>query len=92
MVNWGFYEGSRLTVFMNKLGLHHPDDMARFLIVSFHRSLNKTPLEVKKLVEELLEKRESLKQERLEKGTILEETTRQRAQSDTSQDSLREGK
>ncbi|MEM9889157.1 MAG: DUF6794 domain-containing protein, partial [Bacteroidota bacterium] len=90
MVNWGFYEGSRLTAFMNKLGLYHPDDMARFLIISFHRSLNKAPLEVKALIGELVEKRENIKRERLEQGDILEETTRQSAQPQI--DSLKQGK
>ncbi|MEM0991526.1 MAG: DUF6794 domain-containing protein [Bacteroidota bacterium] len=84
MVNWGFYEGSRLTAFLNKLDLHHPDDMARFLIVTFHRSLNQEPLAVKALVETLVAKRSALKQERLEKGTVLEETTRQRTKVDST--------
>jgi hypothetical protein len=40
IVNWGFYEGSRLSHFLKEAGLEHPDDMARALVVCFHRSLN----------------------------------------------------
>jgi hypothetical protein len=40
IVNWNFYEGSRLSHYLRNLGLMHPDDMADFLIVYFHRKLN----------------------------------------------------
>ncbi len=49
--NWGFYEGSRLSVYLNKVGVKHPEDMADFIVVAYHRHLNKTPLEGKELVE-----------------------------------------
>ncbi|MEM8524879.1 MAG: DUF6794 domain-containing protein [Bacteroidota bacterium] len=85
MVNWGFYEGSRLTAFLNKLDLHHPDDMARFIIITFHRSVNRTPLEVKDLVEELKTKRANLEQDRLLQGEILHQETRIREQPDSTE-------
>ena len=40
IVNWNFYEGSRLSNYLKNLGVGHPDDMADFLIVSLHRHLN----------------------------------------------------
>ena len=40
ILNWGFYEGSRLSHWLSQAGLEHPDDMARSVIVCFHRSLN----------------------------------------------------
>lgn len=40
IVNWGFYEGSRLSHLLKAAGLQHPDDMARVLLVCFHRHLN----------------------------------------------------
>ncbi|MEM1327376.1 MAG: DUF6794 domain-containing protein [Bacteroidota bacterium] len=76
MVNWGFYEGSRLTAFLNELGLYHPDDMARFLIVSYHRSLNRTSLDVRNLVTELSTKRDSLRRDRLLQGEVIYEEVR----------------
>ena len=84
MVNWGFYEGSRLTAFLNKLDIHHPDDMARFLIITFHRSINRTPLEVKSLVEDLKVKRSELEQDRLLQGEILHQETRLREPIDST--------
>ena len=49
--NWGFYEGSRLSVYMNKVGVHQPEDMADFIVVAYHRHLNEKPLNAKELVE-----------------------------------------
>jgi hypothetical protein len=86
MVNWGFYEGSRLTAFLNQLGIYHPDDMARFMIVSYHRSLNRTALEVRNLVAELSTKRDSMRRERLLQGEVIYEEVRP-----VPRDSLKEG-
>lgn len=71
--NWSLYEGSRLSKYMQDLGIHHPDDMVRFFIVIYHRSLTKQALEVKALVAKFNEKEEEQKKQRLEKGTILHE-------------------
>jgi len=84
IVNWGFYEGSRLTAFLNQLDLYHPEDMARFVIITFHRSINRKPLEVKSLVEELQAKRAELDQDRLLQGEILHQETRLREQPDST--------
>jgi len=80
IVNWSFYEGSRLTVWLNKAGLFHPDDMARFIIIMYHRNQNKQPLEAKALVEQLLEVRKKLEEEQKKQSpkTILSEETRKR--------------
>lgn len=48
--NWGFYGGSRLSHYLKSVGLTHPDDMSRFLMVAFHRTLNDKPMNVKELV------------------------------------------
>lgn len=74
--NWGLFEGSRLSVSMQAMGIHHPDDMARFIMVVFHRSLLKEPLEIKELVELFEEKNQKEKEERLKSGTIIHEETR----------------
>lgn len=62
--NWGFYEGSRLSVYMNKVGVHDPEDMASFIIVAYHRHLNSQPLEPQKLAEMLNERRKKEKERR----------------------------
>ncbi len=45
-LNWNFYEGSRLCHHLKTYGLSHPEDMAAFIIVSYHRHLRKVPLEL----------------------------------------------
>lgn len=76
--NWSFYDGSRLTVNLRNMGIYSPEDMSRFLMILFHRSLNKKPLEIKELLQQFQEKEEREKQEKLNKGTILHEEIRQR--------------
>ncbi len=46
IVNWNFYEGSRLSHKLRDYGVTHPDDMAKFLIVTYHRYLSQAPLEL----------------------------------------------
>jgi hypothetical protein len=75
IVNWGFYEGSRLSHDRREAGLQHPDDMSRVLIVSLHRSLNGREL---RFEEEVAFYQAMREQERLErenaKEIIFEET------------------
>lgn len=76
IINWAFYEGSRITVALNEMGVHHPDDMAQFLIRSYHRSLNERPIDVKGQLAALEEKKLKEKEERLQKGTVIYEEKR----------------
>lgn len=75
IVNWGFYEGSRLSDYLKTAGLQHPDDMARVILVCFYRHLNQQSL---KFEEEVAFYQAQREQERLEreskKEVILEET------------------
>lgn len=48
--NWGLYEGSRLSVYMNKVGIKQPEDMADFIVVAYHRYLRKEPINPEELV------------------------------------------
>ncbi len=57
LINWGIEEGSRLTVSLNKLGLTFPDDMVRAIMVGYHRKLNRRPVDIEKIVEEVVEYR-----------------------------------
>ncbi len=46
IVNWNFYDGSRLSHHLRQLGVSHPEDMAKFLIVSYHRHLRGVDQEI----------------------------------------------
>ncbi len=74
--NWCLYEGSRLSKYMQDLGIHQPEHMAKFFIILYHRSLTKKPLDVKALIERFHQKEEEEKRKRLEKGTILHQEKR----------------
>lgn len=57
IVNWCFYEGSRLENHIRQLGLSHPDDMADFLIICLHRKLNHKDPGINLLVKKFADKR-----------------------------------
>jgi len=69
--NWGFYEGSRFSHYLKKIGVSHPDDQARVVIIGYHRYLNKKPLEIKKLAEDYHARRIQELEERKKKGDVL---------------------
>lgn len=75
-LNWGFYGGSRLSHYLRELGVTYPEDMARFIIITYHRNLNRKPLNVKELVDEFIEKRRQEHLEKVEKGKVIHEETR----------------
>ncbi len=81
IVNWGFYEGSRLSVFLKKLDIHHPEDMARFLIVTYHRNLNKNKLDVKALVNAIQEARAKELEQRLEGREVIKKIPKEQEQN-----------
>ncbi len=69
--NWNFYYGSRLEHYLKKLGVEHPDDMADFLIISFHRYLNGKELDSIKLAKKFHQKRlEMIREKRKAIDTI----------------------
>lgn len=41
---WGLWDGSRLTRYFNKLGIHHPDDMSGIILDTFWCKLHSQPL------------------------------------------------
>lgn len=75
IVNWGFYEGSRLSHFLRGRGITHPDDMASTLMRCYHRHLNKRPLEFEALAIACAEKRKEDIEKRLRQGQIIETKT-----------------
>lgn len=72
IVNWGFDGGSRFSHYLKNLGLSHPEDMATFVVITYHRNLNKKDLGVKELVTKLKEDRKALF-EKSRKRTLLDE-------------------
>jgi hypothetical protein len=74
--NWSLYDGSRLSVHLQNMGIHHPDDMCMFLIRVYHRSLNKKELGIKELLEDIAAQEEARKAERRKKGVIIYEEKR----------------
>ena len=60
ILNWNFYEGSRFSHHLTDLGLSHPDDMARFTLLTFHDHLNNVEIDTKVTVEKLVSERKEL--------------------------------
>ena len=58
-VNWGFEGGSRLSHSLKQFGLSHPEDMAVFVMLTYHRKLNHLPLNPKSLIEKLVNARKA---------------------------------
>lgn len=71
IAKWSFYNGSRLSHLLKGMGVTHPDDMAQFILRSFHRHLNSVPLESKLLAKEYKEKREKELAERRKEANVL---------------------
>lgn len=76
--NWGMYEGSRLSHYIQKMGISNPEHKAHFLITTYHRELNKKDLGLKERVEFYQKKTEEAKARKAKKGKVIHEETRQR--------------
>jgi hypothetical protein len=61
--NWNFFGGSRFSHMLKIKGVVHPDDMAQFVIRTFHRHLNNKPLDEESLIQELAVARKKTAQE-----------------------------
>lgn len=72
--NWGFYEGSRLSHHLKEAGLAFPDDMAKFIIVSWHRKLNQKPIEQESQIQAIqaIRSQEAIDREKRKKVIKLE--------------------
>lgn len=82
IVNWSFYEGSRLSYYLRSAGVSFPDDMADFLLLSFHRHLHGKPVVIKDMAIYFREKRKQEWKNEVKNGEILKEETRQRPKQD----------
>ena len=58
LINWGFEEGSRLSDLIKKSwGVEHPEDMASFVLIAFHRFLNQRPIDEASIAAALINRR-----------------------------------
>lgn len=78
ILNWGFYGGSRMSHYLKSAGVTFPDDMADFLLLAYHRSLNGKPVQIKELVIGFKEKRKKEFEEEKKKGKVISEETRKK--------------
>jgi len=74
--NWNFYGGSRISHLLKEMGVSFPDDMAQFLIISFHRHLNESPLESEALAQTYKQQRLDEQLARENAGSVIKEETR----------------
>lgn len=49
-INWGMYDGSRFSVFLQRLGVDQPDGQKELVMRAYHRHLNGKDLDVRDLV------------------------------------------
>lgn len=73
ILKWSLYEGSRFSVYLRSFGVTHPDDMAMFVMITYHRYLNKEDLKIKELVTRIKEKQKQEVEEKHKKGNIIKE-------------------
>ena len=85
IVNWSFYEGSRLSHYLRSAGITYPDDMADFLILAFHHRLHDKPVVIKDLAIYFREKRKAAWLEEVQEGEVLKVETRQRPKPDSAE-------
>lgn len=76
ITNWSFYEGSRFSKYLRDIGITHPDDMAHFTMRTYHRHLNKKPLDVKPLIIEIKERRKKQAETKKSGGEVIHEEKR----------------
>jgi len=76
--NWGMYEGSRLSHYIQNLGISNPESKAHFIITTYHRELNKKDLDIKERVEFYQQKADEEKARKAENSKVIHEETRQR--------------
>ena len=74
IINWSFYEGSRLVANLKTRGLYHPQDMALFLVVGYYRKLNNLPLEEDERIAQYNKIRQDAYKAEKKKGKVISET------------------
>lgn len=72
IVNWGFYEGSRLSHYLKTKGITFPDDMATTLMYCYHRKLNDEPLQLDSLANHFSDLRREEAEKKMEERKVIE--------------------
>jgi len=75
--NWGMYQGSRLSHYIQNIGITNPEHKAHFLIITYHREVNEKDLNIKERVEFYQKKVEEEKARKAKRGKVIHEETRQ---------------
>lgn len=73
--NWNFTEGSRFSHHLKNLGLFYTEDMIDFMLISYHRYLNKRDQDTQARINSYQLKRKKLEAEELSKGEVIIEKT-----------------
>ena len=76
--NWGFYEGSRYSHHLRSMGIYHPEEMAKFTMLMYHRYLNKKKLDVKAYLDGLETQKKKKLEDQKKNQKVLETFKRKR--------------
>lgn len=68
--NWSFYEGSRFSQWFRDAGITYPEDMAKIVILAYHRKLHGKDIDFKGLATRFKEKRQTEHEAWLKKNGI----------------------
>jgi len=75
-INWGFYDGSRFSIYLQKLGVDQPDGQKELVMRAYHRHLNDKDLDVRDLVTRYKRQKAVQDSIRLAGAEVLESFTR----------------
>lgn len=69
--SWGFYDGSRFSDYLRRIGVDTPDGQKEFVMRAYHRHLNGEDLDVKQLAEDYKARRAAADSLRVANATVL---------------------
>ncbi len=75
-VNWGLYDGSRLSAHMRAMGVDQPDGQIEMLMRLYHRHLSGKDLSVKPLADAYKAQKAREEEARMSRGTVIDSFTR----------------
>jgi len=75
-INWGMYDGSRFSLYLQSLGVDQPDGQKELVMRAFHRHLNGQDLDVRDLVTRYKRQKVVRDSIRMSKAQVLESFTR----------------
>ncbi len=75
-INWGLYDGSRFSLYLQKLGVDQPDGQKEFVMRAYHRYLNGQDINVAELATRYKTQKARQDSIRRAKATVIESYTR----------------